>query len=71
MSEVAQTFLDQTLTDLDGNGLKRTLRQLSGSQGRRVTVDGRKVLNFCSNNYLGLADDARLGRAAAESIERD
>ncbi len=71
MSEVAQTFLDQTLTDLDGNGLKRTLRQLSGSQGRRVTVDGRKVLNFCSNNYLGLADDARLGQAAAESIEKD
>ncbi|MCK5711411.1 MAG: aminotransferase class I/II-fold pyridoxal phosphate-dependent enzyme, partial [Hyphomicrobiaceae bacterium] len=71
MSEVAQTFLDQTLTDLDGRGLKRTLRQLSGSQGRRVTVDGRKVLNFCSNNYLGLADDARLGQAAAESIEKD
>ena len=71
MSQATQIFLDQTLTDLDGSGLKRTMRPLSGAQGREVTVDGRKALNFCSNNYLGLAGDARLGRAAAEAVENE
>ncbi|MCK5014056.1 MAG: 8-amino-7-oxononanoate synthase [Candidatus Omnitrophica bacterium] len=71
MSQATKIFLDKTLTDLNDSGLKRELRRLSGAQGREIVIEGRKVLNFCSNNYLGLADDARLGRAAAECVERE
>lgn len=66
-----ETFLQDTLTELEGKNLKRQLRLVEGSQGRKITIDGRAVLNFCSNNYLGLADDARLKKVAVESIERD
>ena len=71
MSQAAKIFPDETLTNLDHSGLKRTLRGLSGTQGREIIIEGRKVLNFCSNNYLGLADDARLRWAAVECIEKE
>ena len=70
MSQVTKTFFDETLDDLECDGLRRNLRQLSGSQGREVIIEGKKVLNFCSNNYLGLANDPRLGQAAADCMER-
>lgn len=60
--------LKETLAELSDRGLKRKIRTVEGSQSREITLDGRKVLNFCSNNYLGLADDPRLGAAAAASI---
>jgi 8-amino-7-oxononanoate synthase len=49
----------------------RRLRKIEGPQGRRITIGGRQLLNFCSNNYLGLADDARLKKAMIHCIERD
>ncbi len=63
-----ESFLNTTLQELSERGLRRKVRTLEGSQGREIIVDGRKLLNFCSNNYLGLADDPRLGAAAAASI---
>ncbi|MCC6758906.1 MAG: 8-amino-7-oxononanoate synthase [Candidatus Omnitrophica bacterium] len=63
-----ETNLKETLAELSERGLKRKMRTIEGSQSREITLDGRKVLNFCSNNYLGLADDPRLGAAAAASI---
>lgn len=63
-----QTNLNETLAELFERGLKRKIRTVEGSQNREITLDRRKVLNFCSNNYLGLADDPRLGAAAAASI---
>jgi len=63
-----ETFIDQTLLELTQRGLKRKIRTIEGRQNREITIDGRKVLNFCSNNYLGLADDPRLGAAATASI---
>ena len=71
MGLASEKFLDERLMNLEQSGLKRELRQLTGAQDREITLEGRKVLNFCSNNYLGLAGDARLGRAAAECIERE
>ncbi len=65
------TFLDETLIDLDKKDLKRRLRRVEGRQGREIMIEGRRVLNFCSNNYLGLADDPRLCRAAIDCIERE
>jgi len=61
--------LSKELNILEEQGLKRSLRSQEGAQGRKIIVDGQEVLNFCSNNYLGLADDARLRAAAKESLE--
>jgi 8-amino-7-oxononanoate synthase len=44
-------------------GLLRRARTLDVAHGVRVTVDGRELLNFCSNDYLGLAQDARIIKA--------
>lgn len=67
---VEQT-LKTALTDWERDGLKRALRPQSGPQGRIITVEGRRVLNFCSNDYLGLADDPRLQEAAAACLKEE
>ena len=64
-------FLEESLQNLEAKHLKRHLRSVEGPQGREIVVDGQKVLNFCSNNYLGLADDPRLRQAAIDSIEKE
>jgi 8-amino-7-oxononanoate synthase len=53
------------LAALDDRGLRRRMRPIDGAQSAELLVDGRPVLNFSSNNYLGLAD-APLLREAAE-----
>lgn len=65
------TFIQEEISRLETKSLKRSLRQVSGPQGREITIDGKKVLNFCSNNYLGLADDPRLVSAAEESLRTE
>src|SRR3990172_3429704 len=54
------TGLVAELAALEARGLKRHRRVLETPQGARVVVDGREFLAFCSNDYLGLAGDARL-----------
>ena len=59
--------------ELDGireAGLWKGERVVEGPQGAHVPVDGREVLNFCANNYLGLADDPTLVRAAQDGLAR-
>ncbi len=51
-------------------GLWKGERLVEGPQGARVPVAGREVLNFCANNYLGLAADPTLVRAAQEGLAR-
>jgi len=63
-------FLRDQLQDLKDRGLYNTIRHIDGPQGAWLTVDGKKVLNFCSNNYLGLADDPRLVAAAKTALDR-
>jgi glycine C-acetyltransferase len=59
------------LDELRSEGLYKTERTLVSPQGGAVTVaGGQEVLNFCANNYLGLADDARLSEAATEAMAR-
>ncbi len=63
-------WINDALQDLKERGLYITIRTIESPQGPWLTVDGRKVLNFCSNNYLGLANDPRLVAAAREALEQ-
>jgi len=58
------------LDEIREAGLWKGERDIEGPQGARVVVDGREVLNFCANNYLGLANDPALVRAAQEGLAR-
>ena len=61
--------LRQGIAGLDRDGLLRRRRTLSSPQGARTAIDGRQVLNFSSNDYLGLAGDSRLAVAAHAAID--
>lgn len=63
-------WINQELTNLKTQGLYNTIRTIDSPQGAWLTVDGKRVLNFCSNNYLGLANDPRLKTAAQAAIDR-
>ncbi|MBI2295558.1 MAG: 8-amino-7-oxononanoate synthase [Betaproteobacteria bacterium] len=58
------------LAELDRRGLRRQRRLLESPQGARVTVDGRRYVAFCSNDYLGLANHPALIEAACEGAVR-
>jgi glycine C-acetyltransferase len=62
-------WIQNELDALRAQGLFITIRTLSSPQGAWLTVDGRRVLNLCSNNYLGLANHPRLKEAAQRAIE--
>ncbi|MBN1992083.1 MAG: glycine C-acetyltransferase [Anaerolineae bacterium] len=62
-------WLDNALRELREKKLYNTIRTIASPQGAWLTVDGRQTLNFCSNNYLGLANDSRLARAAKAAID--
>jgi 8-amino-7-oxononanoate synthase len=62
--------LSAELAELDARGLTRYRRVLESPQSARVVVDGRELVAFCSNDYLGLASDPRLIAAAREGAER-
>lgn len=62
--------LRKELDELEERGLRRVLRLLEGEQKEKITIDGKDALNFCSNNYLGLANDERLKSAAKEALDK-
>jgi glycine C-acetyltransferase len=62
--------LQGELGEIRQSGLWKDERMIESAQAARVTVAGREVLNFCANNYLGLANDPRLVRAAQEGLTR-
>ncbi len=63
-------FIEDELRALKNASLYRRLRSVAGEQGPTLTVDGREVLNFSSNNYLGLANHPALREAAKIAIDR-
>ena len=66
----ARTRLQAELDEIREAGLWKGERVIQGPQGAQVAVAGREVLNFCANNYLGLANDPGLIRAAQEGLAR-
>jgi glycine C-acetyltransferase len=63
-------FLTAELAALEHEGLLGQTRTVESVQGAWVIVDGKRVLNLCANNYLGLANHPRLREAAHAAIER-
>ncbi|MGA2820990.1 MAG: glycine C-acetyltransferase [Anaerolineales bacterium] len=69
MSPPMQWISDE-LEELKSSGLYNRIRTLASPQGAYLVVDGKRVLNFCSNNYLGLANHPRLVEAARSAVGR-
>ncbi|HVP67625.1 MAG TPA: 8-amino-7-oxononanoate synthase [Anaeromyxobacteraceae bacterium] len=65
----ALDWIPDELAALEAKGLRRSLEPLETRQGPVVQVGGRALVNLCSNDYLGLASDPRLVRAASEAAE--
>jgi len=65
--------LDWIQKELDGlkeAGLFNRIRTLSSPQGAWLVVDGKRVQNFCSNNYMGMANNPRLVAAAKKALDQ-
>lgn len=68
-TETLQWIQDELNTLKDG-GFYTRIRTLGSPQGAWLIVDGKRALNFCSNNYLGLANHPRLVQAAKQAIDQ-
>jgi len=69
MTTKTQWITDE-LASLKQQGLYNTIRTIGSPQGAWLVVDGKRVLNFCSNNYLGLANHPRIVSAAKAATEK-
>jgi len=70
---MAADFRNHLATELDGlkaAGLYKSERVISTMQSAEIEADGRRLLNFCANNYLGLADNAELRETAKAALDR-
>ncbi len=64
-----QAHLQRELDEIRAAGLYKTERVIESPQRAEIEVAGRKVLNFCANNYLGLSDNPRLVEAAKRAMD--
>ncbi len=62
-------WIQQEIDGLKSQGLYNNIRTIGSPQGAWLVVDGKKVLNFCSNNYLGLANHPTLTAAAKQATD--
>src|SRR5438874_6592190 len=68
-SKLRQALRTQ-LDDLQAKGLYKRERQIQSPQNPVITVNGREVINFCANNYLGLANHPAIVEAAHDGLRR-
>jgi glycine C-acetyltransferase len=69
---MTQTYLDHiaaTLAQIKADGMMKTERMITSSQGAKITVGEHEVINLCANNYLGLADHPELIDAAKLAMD--
>ncbi len=70
MYQAFQQHLQQEIGDIRAAGLYKSERVITSPQDALITIaDGREMLNFCANNYLGLSDHPEIKKAATEAIE--
>ncbi|RIK18958.1 MAG: 8-amino-7-oxononanoate synthase [Anaerolineae bacterium] len=69
MQDGRTAWLQQEIDNLKSAGLYNHIRTLDSPMDAWVTIDGRRLLNFCANNYLGLANHPRITQAARDGIE--
>ncbi len=69
MKHPLQPYFD-TIEDMKQKGLYTPVRVLESPQGPWFTIDGKKLLNLCSNNYLGFAQDKRLVEAVITAVKQ-
>lgn len=62
-------YLEQNIAELKEQGLYNHIRVIDSPMDAHVTIDGKSVINFCANNYLGLANHPRLRQAAKQAID--
>jgi len=71
MYDAMKSFLVQELQNIHDAGLYKKERTITTPQSVEIeTVEGGKVLNFCANNYLGLSNNERVKKAAADALNR-
>nr|MBN1229850.1 glycine C-acetyltransferase [Anaerolineae bacterium] len=64
------TWIEQEIAALKEQGLFTNIRTIQSPMDGWVVIDGRQVLNFCANNYLGLANHPAIRQAAIKAIEQ-
>lgn len=70
MSRTLDSHLRGLLSQIEHDGLTKRERVIHSTQSAQIEVGGRRVLNFCANNYLGLADSEDLREAAKAALDR-
>lgn len=63
-------ILESELAKINRSGLHKAERVITSRQGRKIQTDGKEVLNFCANNYLGLAGSDEMVKAAQNALEK-
>src|SRR5436190_23833051 len=61
--------IGEELKEIEAAGLYKTERIIQSEQGPEITVNGKTVLNFCANNYLGLSSHPKVIEAAKRSVD--
>jgi len=69
MNEKFVTRIREELKEIEAAGLLKKERIITSEQGPEITVNGKKVLNFCANNYLGLSSHPKVIEAAHKAID--
>lgn len=69
MNSSLRSRLSKELEDIEASGLFKNERIITSEQGAEITVGGKKVLNFCANNYLGLSSDPGVIKAAKQTVD--
>lgn len=69
MFESLETVIAKRLEEITSSGLYKNERSLGSSQGSKIRSGDKALLNFCANNYLGLADDQRIKVAAGKALQ--
>ena len=69
MNENFVSRIGQEIGEIRNSGLYKTERVITSPQGAEITANGKTVLNFCANNYLGLSSHPRVIKAAHAAIE--